>query len=40
MVVEEDPPMDEVHVHVQSFLQEAKVNKPRPLNRIIFFIDL
>ena len=40
MVVEEDPPPEDVHVHVQSFLQEANVSKVRPLSKIIFFIVL
>jgi hypothetical protein len=34
------PPIEDVQVHVQSFLQEANVSKVKPLNRIIFFIVL
>jgi hypothetical protein len=40
IVVEDDPPIDEVHSQVQSFLQEANVSMVRPLSKIIFFIDL
>jgi hypothetical protein len=40
IVVDEDPPIEDVHVQVQSFLQEANVKRANAPNKITFFMSL
>jgi len=40
IVVDDDPPTEDVHVHVQSFLQEANVKSANAPNKITFFMSL
>lgn len=38
IVEDDDPPTDEVQVHVQSFLQDANVKSANAPNKITFFM--
>ncbi len=39
IVVDDDPPTEDVHVQVQSFLQEASVKSANAPNKITFFMS-
>ena len=39
IVEDSEPPNEEVQVHVQSFLQEAKVKSANAPNKITFFMS-